>query len=158
MMNEKVIYWDMDGTIADLYNVEGWLDAIESSQVYPYLAAQPMCNMSELANILRQLKALGYQIGVITWLSKTGTDQYNKRTRAAKKLWLEVHGLWELMDEVHMVKYGTPKHTTANIRHGILVDDNKGVREAWERYGGRTIDPTAGDVIEMLNRLMKGEI
>jgi hypothetical protein len=154
----KAIYWDMDGTIANLYGVDGWLEAIESSQVYPYLVAEPMCNMAELKTVLCQLKENGYRMGVITWLSKTGTEEYNRRTRAAKRMWLEVHGLWELMDEVHMVRYGTPKHSTTRLYQGILVDDNKAVREEWERHGGTTIDPTASDIIEALNRLMKGEI
>jgi phosphoglycolate phosphatase-like HAD superfamily hydrolase len=154
----KAIYWDMDGTIANLYGVDGWLEAIESSQVYPYLVAEPMCDMMELKTILRQLKENGYRMGVITWLSKTGTEEYNRRTRAAKRMWLEVHGLWELMDEVHMVRYGTPKHSTTRLYQGILVDDNKKVREEWEHHGGTTIDPTTTNVIEALNRLMKGEI
>ena len=154
----KAIYWDMDGTIANLYGVDGWLEAIESSQVYPYLVAEPMCDMAELKTVLYQLKENGYRMGVITWLSKTGTEEYNRRTRAAKRMWLEVHGLWELMDEVHMVRYGTPKHSTTRLYQGILVDDNKKVREEWERHGGTTIDPTTSDIIEALNRLMKGEI
>ena len=153
----KAIYWDMDGTIANLYGVDGWLEAVESSQVYPYLVAEPMYDMTELKTVLRQLKENGYRMGVITWLSKTGTEEYNRRTRAAKRMWLEVHGLWGLMDEVHMVRYGTPKHSTTRLYQGILVDDNMAVREEWERHGGSTIDPATTDVIEALNRLMKGE-
>jgi hypothetical protein len=52
-----------------------------------------------------------------------------------------------------MVKYGTPKHTTANLRHGILVDDNLSIRTAWENYGGDTIDPTVVDLCDYLENL-----
>jgi hypothetical protein len=62
------------------------------------------------------------------------------------------------MDEVHMVKYGTPKHRVAKIRHGILIDDNSAVREAWEKYGGETINPIEEDLIEALARLVEGEM
>lgn len=155
MKQMKVIYWDMDGTIADLYAVEGWLTGIDSRQVFPYVEAEPMWDMVRLASILGQLREMGYVIGVITWLSKSGTKEYNNAVRKAKREWLERYGLWELMDEVHMVKYGTPKHITANIRHGILVDDNKSVREAWENYGGETIDPTEVDVLEALMKMME---
>ena len=34
-------------------------------------------------------------------------------------------------DEVHLVKYGTPKHYIAKTKHGILFDDNEEVRENW---------------------------
>jgi hypothetical protein len=91
-------------------------------------------------------------------LSKESTREYDKAVREAKKLWLKAYGMWEVVEEVHMVKYGTPKHTTANIRHGILVDDNSDVREAWENYGGETIDPTAVDILEVLASMVKEEM
>lgn len=154
----KVIYFDMDGTIANLYAVEGWLNMLRNFESYPYLEAAPMCDMFKLVKVLNMLKAEGYTIGVITWLSKESTKEYDKEVRATKRLWLETHGLWACMDEVHMVKYGTPKHRVAKIRHGILIDDNSDVREAWENYGGETINPIEEDLIEALARLVKGEM
>lgn len=154
----KVIYFDMDGTIADLYAVEGWLDSLRNFDSFPYLEAAPMCDMLHLAKILKALKSSGYTIGVITWLSKESTKEYDKEVRATKRLWLEAHGLWTYMDEIHMVKYGTPKHRVAKIRQGILVDDNSAVREAWENYGGETIDPTAVDILEVLANMVKEEM
>ena len=154
----KVIYFDMDGTIANLYAVEGWLDMLRNFEPYPYLEAAPMCDMFKLVKVLNTLKAKGYTIGVITWLSKEGTKEYDKEVRAMKRLWLEAHGLWACMDEVHMVKYGTPKHRVAKIRQGILIDDNSAVREAWENYGGETIDPTAVDILEVLAGMVKEEM
>ena len=148
----------MDGTIANLYAVEGWLNMLRNFESYPYLEAAPMCDMFKLVKVLNMLKAEGYTIGVITWLSKESTKEYDKEVRATKRLWLETHGLWACMDEVHMVKYGTPKHRVAKIRHGILIDDNSDVREAWENYGGETINPIEEDLIEALARLVKGEM
>ena len=154
----KVIYFDMDGTIADLYAVEGWLDMLRNFKSYPYLEAAPMCDMFKLVKVLNALKAEGYTIGVITWLSKESTKEYDKEVRATKRLWLEAHGLWACMDEVHMVKYGTPKHRVAKIHQGILIDDNSDVREAWENYGGETINPIEEDLIEALAKLVEGEM
>ena len=151
----KVIYFDMDGTIANLYAVNGWLDALRSYQPFPYLEAAPMWDMFKLVKVLKNLKSEGYTIGVITWLSKESTREYDREVREAKKLWLKAYGMWEVVEEVHMVKYGTPKHTTAKIRHGILVDDNSDVREAWENYGGETIDPTAVNILEVLANMVK---
>ena len=154
----KVIYFDMDGTIANLYAVEGWLDMLRNFESYPYLEAAPMCDMFKLVKVLNMLKAEGYTIGVITWLSKESTKEYDKEVRATKRLWLEAHGLWACMDEIHMVKYGTPKHRVAKIRQGILIDDNSDVRKAWENHGGETINPIEEDLIEALSRLVEGEI
>ena len=65
----KTIYFDMDGTIADLYNVENWLPSLMAEDPTPYLAAAPMWNMEALSLILNELKKQGYKIGLITWLS-----------------------------------------------------------------------------------------
>ena len=154
----KVIYFDMDGTIADLYAVEGWLDSLRNFESFPYLEAAPMCDMLRLVKVLKTLKSSGYTIGVITWLSKESTKEYDKEVRETKRLWLEAHGLWACMDEVHMVKYGTPKHRVAKIHHGILIDDNSDVRKAWEKHGGETINPIEEDLIEALARLVEGEM
>ena len=35
------IFFDMDGTIADLYGVENWLDYLIASDVLPYEIAKP---------------------------------------------------------------------------------------------------------------------
>ena len=150
---EKVIYFDMDGTIANLYGVENWLGELRSYNPRPYAKAEPMWNMARLGLILEAMKLSGWTIGVITWLSKDSTAEYDRAVRAAKREWLREYGLLHVMDEIHMVKYGTPKHTTANLRHGVLVDDNQAVREAWENYGGDTIDPTATDLLDCLENL-----
>lgn len=71
----KVIYFDMDGTIANLYAVEGWLDMLRNFDSFPYLEAAPMCDMLHLVKILKALKSSGYTIGVITWLSKESTKE-----------------------------------------------------------------------------------
>ena len=46
----KMICFDMDGTIADLYGVENWLDMLRNYNPTPYEVAKPMWNMTELAN------------------------------------------------------------------------------------------------------------
>jgi hypothetical protein len=38
------------------------------------------------------------------------------------------------------------------------VDDNSDVREAWENYGGETIDPTAVNILEVLASMVKEEM
>ena len=54
---DKMIVFDMDGTIADLYGVENWSDFLINEEPTPYIKAKPLCNLRVLArklNILQQ--------------------------------------------------------------------------------------------------------
>ena len=62
----KKIYFDMDGTIADLYGVEGWLDYLTTEDAFPYANAKPLVNMNTLAKRLNRLQAEGCEICVIS--------------------------------------------------------------------------------------------
>ena len=53
------IYFDMDGTIADLYAVDNWLAKLRSSDPSPYAEAETLLNMSHLARLLHKVQALG---------------------------------------------------------------------------------------------------
>lgn len=127
----KMLVFDMDGTIADLYGVDGWLTDIEAENTRPYEIANPMYDMVELAEVLNMLKAHGWKIAVTTWLAMNGKKEYNKRTAEAKKAWLARHNF--PYDEIHCVKYGTTKAncTRNKADFQILVDDNKKVRDGW---------------------------
>lgn len=150
---EKAIYFDMDGTIANLYGVENWLPMLRAEDESPYEVAAPMCNMQELADVINILKLLGFKIGVISWLSKQSSKEYKKKVTKAKREWLS-NMFPVAFDEMHFVQYGTPKHRTANVKYGILVDDDDGVREKWERYGGLTINPKEDDIVEELRQIV----
>ena len=60
------IWFDMDGTIADLYGVENWLPMLRASDPTPYLTAKPLPHMATLARVLNRLQRKGYEIGVIS--------------------------------------------------------------------------------------------
>ena len=141
----KAIYFDMDGTIANLYGVEGWLNDLTNSNVRPYAIAKPLVNMQVLARILNKLQKLGYVIGVISWLSKSGTEEYNRAVTETKQKWLKKHLNSVQFDEINIVKYGTPKSTVCNITGGILFDDEIKNRTEW--------NGTAYDVNEILTVL-----
>lgn len=128
---KKMIVFDMDGTIADLYGVENWLTDIENENTRPYEQASPLYDMNELYNILNLLKARNWKIVVTTWLAKNGSKEYNKATAYAKKEWLAKHNF--PYDEIHCIKYGTTKAncTRNKADFQILIDDNKKVRDGW---------------------------
>ena len=144
----KAIYFDMDGTIADLYGVEGWLNDLESENERPYATAKPLIRMSALARVLNRLQKEGYTIGIVSWLSKGGSDDYNEKVTYAKQKWLKQHLASVNFDEINIVKYGTPKSTAVNTQGGILFDDEEKNRTEWN---GTAFD--VDNIIEILKAL-----
>lgn len=128
---EKAIYFDMDGTIADLYGQKNWLAHLRKEKTAPYEKAQAMVDIGELKRLLNGLRARGYAAGIITWLAKDSTPEYEQAVRCAKQDWLDKHFGLGYFDKIHMVQYGTPKHKVATIKNALLFDDNEEVRQAW---------------------------
>ena len=127
----KAIYFDMDGTIADLYGVDGWLDDLCAGYTRPYREARPLVNMRKLGKLLNELQAQGWHIGVISWLSKSGSDEYGDRVAKTKEVWLSKHLGSVHFDEIKIAKYGTPKQFLADHPFGILFDDEQPNRDNW---------------------------
>lgn len=127
----KAIYFDMDGTIADLYGVNNWLDSLMNEKTKPYREAKPLVNMRKLGYLLNMLQLAGYHIGIISWLSKSGSATYGEKVTAAKKAWLKKHLSAVTFDEIKIVPYGTPKQTVVDFPSGLLFDDEKPNREKW---------------------------
>ena len=128
----KTIYFDMDGTIADLYGVEDWFGKLINEDATPYAEAKDLNNMEELARELNRLASKGYKVGIVTWLSKGATREYDKAVRQAKREWLKAHLPTVRLDEIHMVKYGTPKSRVVKDREGMLFDDEANNRKEWK--------------------------
>ena len=151
-MKEKIIVFDMDGTIVDLYGVQGWLDDLKNLDIRPYKIAKPLVNMNELNSILNLLKNIGFKIIITSWLSKITNADYNNRVSKEKVNWLDKYDF--PYDEINIVPYGTPKQqvTRKYKSYQILVDDNKDVRQAWNL--GETIDANK-DIIKELKKYLK---
>ena len=152
-MNEIRIYLDMDGTFADLYAVEGWLDMLRAYDATPYAKAKPMVHMPTMARQINALRALGVKVGVISWLSKTATDEYNAEVEAVKRKWLAKHLPSVEFDEIHIVPYGTPKYAVAEAI-GILVDDEERNRKEWVQNGGAAVN--AEYLLELFKLIKEG--
>lgn len=144
----KAIYLDMDGTIVDLYGHNNWAAMLDSEDVTPYKNAKPKVNLCSLAKILNNKQKKGYSIGIISWLSKTGTQEYNQKVKQIKENWLKTHLKSVNFDEIKIVEYGTPKETIINHPTGILFDDDIQIRIAWP---GEAFDET--DLINNLKSI-----
>ena len=121
----------MDGTIADLYGVNGWLENLIDSNPRPYIEAKPLVRLNVLARRLNKLQAAGYKIGVISWLAKTDDEKFLETVTVAKLAWLKKHLASVCFDEIHIVAYGTPKESFATNPLDILFDDEASNREHW---------------------------
>ena len=139
------IYFDMDGTIADLYGVEGWLDYLINADALPYRVAKPLLRLATLARLLNNLQKKGYKVGVISWLAKNSDPEYDRAVTSAKMEWLNKHLKSVEFDEIHIVKYGTPKEKFAKTAQDILFDDEKRNRDNWT---GQAFD--VNNIIEIL--------
>ena len=144
------INFDMDGTIADLYGVENWLDYLIAGDVFPYENAEPLLRLSALARRLNNLQKNGYNLAVISWLSKSGTDEYNAEVEAVKRAWLKKHLPSVKWDAIHIVSYGTPKQNFCENPLDILFDDEAKNRENWT---GRAYD--VNDILATLEEVKR---
>lgn len=142
------IYFDMDGTIADLYGVENWLDYLLEKNALPYEIAKPLLRLNTLARLLNRLQSEGYKIGIISWLAKNSSDDYDIAVTKAKENWLNKHLASVKFDTINIVKYGTPKESFAKSKNDILFDDEERNRNNWT---GKAYD--VDNIIEVLKGL-----
>ena len=159
MANVKMICFDMDGTIADLYGVEDWLVMLRDENPLPYAIAKPMWDMERLVNTLFGLQKIGIEIRIITWLSMESSEEYKRATRNAKREWLEQFGF--PYDHFHGVQYGATKADSirrylAEDETAILIDDSAKVREGWAL--GEAINPTEINIVDFLETLLESLI
>ena len=127
----RTIFFDLDGTIADLYGVENWLQYLLASNPFPYENAKPLLNLQALARVLNRLQRNGFRIEVISWLSKNSTPEYDEAVTLAKLHWLRVHLASVSFDEINIVSYGICKDTFRHTTTDILFDDEEPNRKAW---------------------------
>lgn len=150
----KAIYLDMDGTIADLYAVEDWLPMLRAYDPTPYKQAKVMHNMSHLARLLNKATAKGIGVGIISWLSKESTSEYDKEVTQAKKEWLRQHLPSVTFAESHFLPYGTPKSAVRAYAKSVLFDDEQRNREEWVSGNSQAKAYTPDQLFEVLRQMV----
>ena len=142
------IWFDMDGTIADLYAVIDWLADILARNTRPYENARGIGNLALIARYLNKVQENGHEIGIISWTAKGGDDDYNAAVAAAKRAWLAKHLKSVKWNEIKVVAYGTDKKAATG--GGILFDDEKPNRDNW---GKGAYEPC--EIVKILKELTK---
>jgi hypothetical protein len=126
------INFDLDGTIADLYGVDGWLEMLTVTyDETPYVIAKPLIRLCTFARVLNRLQRNGYKIAVVSWLAKGSNADYDERVTNAKLKWLANHLPSVHWDNINIVPHGTPKENFCETPFDILFDDEEKNRENW---------------------------
>lgn len=134
---ELKIYFDLDGTLANLYARPDWLECLRAYDATPYAEAEPMCNLEALC---RLLAAKGFEIGIISWRSKCEDNGYKLAVTRAKRDWLKTY--MPDVTDIHILRYGTPKWQLVKPElrsECVLVDDEEQNLIAWREHGGIAI-------------------
>lgn len=156
MASNKVLVFDMDGTIANLYAVENWLEKLRKEDTSPYKEAEPIFDR-DLIRILQALRMrYNYRVVITSWTAMNGSADYNIKVARAKRSWLRKQHF--PADDIHVVKYGTEKSSVTKKLGGfqILIDDNADVRNNWTN--GATIDATDFEkVYDILSAILEAE-
>lgn len=124
------IWFDMDGTIADLYGVDGWLDMLINKDATPYAIAKPLVNLSALARLMHKAQRNGFEICIVSALAKNSTSEYDEKVKTAKMNWLKKHLASVQFDEIKFVPYTFTKNDV-NSGNDILFDDEERHLTAW---------------------------
>lgn len=124
------IWFDMDGTIVDLYGVNNWLEMLIAEDETPYAIAKPIVNLSLLARLMNKAQRNGYEICIVTALAKNSTNDYDEKVRNAKIKWLARHLKSVHFDEIKFVPYYYTKNDV-NDGNDWLFDDEERHLSTW---------------------------
>lgn len=152
---EHVINFDMDGTIADLYAVEDWLPKLRAYDPSPYVKAAPLVRLSLLARYIHIVQDIGWQVNILSWLSKDPDPDYGAAVTLAKTKWLAEHLPSVRFDNLIIVPYGTPKH---ELSRGILFDDELPNRAAWNDASESNHAYDESCILQVLKLIAAGEL
>lgn len=132
-LTDKAIYFDMDGTIADLYGIDNWLDKLIAHDPSPYYEALPLVDPEILWTFCSKAAADGYRIGIVSWLSKQCPVSYAKEIIGAKMAWADE--ILPVFDEIVLAPFGIPKSTIVQVQqNAVLIDDEEGNRNEWTNW------------------------
>lgn len=120
------IYFDMDGTLANLY-VGDWLEQLNNNKTDPFDNAEVMIAEKVLLKLTKD-----YNLGIISWTPMSANKEYANRVKQSKLDWLIRNYPNIKFKELHITDYGVPKSSVAKNKKGILIDDEYINRVDWK--------------------------
>ena len=143
------IWFDMDGTIADLYGVENWLEMLINHDETPYAIAKPLVRLCVLARLMNEVQKKGYEICIVSALAKNSDKEYDEKVMKAKTKWLSAHLKSVQFNEIKFVPYWFVKNDV-NSGNDILFDDEDRHLEAWTgtAYNAKVMVETLKELVK----------
>lgn len=164
-MKKISIYFDLDGTLFDLYGKDNWLEMLENEKAGAFSSGNLMGNIvkESLLQVVEKLAAYGVVFNVITWLPMNASKNYEEICKAEKIAWVREN--LPFIDEITCQSYGVPKQKAIKKKTArmILIDDNKSVCDTWKTAKQRTFfnvskEFSAVNALEkILEKLQNGE-
>ena len=116
-MTKKItVYLDMDGTIADLYGIENWLDRLHNEDETIFTECAPLITEKEL---LKRFPTEKYEIRILSMTPLGATDKYCENVANQKSAWLD-------------------RYFLKGSANAILVDDSAPIRAT---FRGTALNP-----------------
>ena len=123
----KLVYFDMDGTISDLYGVSNIFNRLDSLDASVYYEAKPI---NKYIDMLKEFHNMGYKVIILSCLGMISEKQFDIDTINNKNKWLDEYVGDKYIDERIYLPY--TKHKEQYIaEYGILVDDDDKVLMNW---------------------------
>ena len=126
------VYLDMDGTIADLYGQENWLEMLIAEKDGAFINCKPLTTEKVLFELFPAEK---YEIKILSMTPKNATKAYCEKVIAEKNNWLDKY--FPNITNRHYLPYGNNKNLK-NSKNAILVDDNATIRK---NFKGIALNP-----------------
>lgn len=126
------IYFDLDGTVYNLYGVTEWEPKLRAENPNVFKEGSFIGNHKDFTDICGKLLEKGVQFGVITWLPMQASPEYELECAKVKRQWVERY--IPFVTEFTAQRYGIPKQN-AIVRRAktmYLLDDNAEVCEMWQ--------------------------
>ena len=121
-MKKKTVYLDMDGTIADLYGTNEWLEKLINEDTEIFKECKPLTTQETL---FEKYPTDKYDIKILSMTPKNASDEYCLNVIQQKNEWLDKY-FPQLQKRIYK-KYGYNKNLK-NSKNAILIDDNEKIR------------------------------
>lgn len=133
------VYFDMDGTIFDLYGKNDWLETLRNERAGAFLGKfLPEIDIEKFYKVCQKLLGKGVQFGIITWLPMQASPEYEQICTEEKRKWTQENV--PFITEFNCASYGIPKQNCIQKRAQkmFLIDDNVEVCRTWATAKQRT--------------------
>ena len=120
----KKIYFDLDGTLYNLYQYNHWLSCLRNEDPAPFQMGKDgaLVDLKELQKIANEGLKKGIVFGVITWLPMFASEEFEEVCTKAKRKW--VNKFLPFVTEFYAQSYGVPKQYAPSKRAKEMSETN----------------------------------